>query len=165
MKRCIILIAVLLFTLSACSNQRREIHEPVNYYYLSTNPQLQSGGSMISCEIRDKFGHTNDYTYLLEDYLLGPKSAESVSPFPAGTGLIHFDLVKDTALVNLTSHLALLKGHKLTMACACLGRTVLEITGMKSVQISAQGELLDGKEYISITSSNLALIDSYVSSQ
>jgi len=162
MKRIMILFIALLLTLTGCTKHHNKIREPVNYYYLSTQTQLKDGGNVLSCEVRDKFGHSNDYAYLIGDYLLGPQSTNSISPFPAGTSLIHFDLMKDTALVNLSSHLALLKGQELTLACACIGRTVLEITGMKSVQISAQNDLLAGKEYITINESSLILADDYI---
>ena len=162
MKKTLSLLFVLLILLSGCSTKKKEIHDPVNYYYLVSSIRHDHNSSVITCEVRDKFGHANDYTYLIEDYLLGPQSPNSTSPFPAGTTLIRFDLMKDTALVDVSSHLALLSGHDLTLACACLGKTVLELTGMKSVQITAQGDLLDGKEFITVDAGSLALIDNYV---
>ena len=115
----------------------------------------------MKAEPRESFGHEEDYTYLVEQYLGGPISSECISPFPAGTSLEQLDFLKDKVLITLSSHISLLSGSELTIACTCLAKTLLEMTDMKEIRISSKDDLLDGKEYIVIAADDIVLTDSY----
>ena len=157
----LLLIAALLFTLGACSNKRDALIVPVKFYYRSTASTYGTEADVISYELRESFGHEEDYAYLINNYLLGPTTMDRLSPFPAGTTLVSLDLVKDKVIVVLSSHISLLSGAELSIACTCLARTLHEMTGMKGVQISSQGDLLDGMESITINMNDYVLEDTY----
>ena len=157
----IFLIAVLLITFVCTGCDRHDkIREPIYFYYRTDNIEYGTDSGVITIEIRDGSGHMDDYVYLTNMYLGGPVTKGCYSPFPAGTTLIRLDLLKDTALVILSSHISLLSGAELSIACTCLARTLLEMTDMKAVQIVADGDLLDGKESITIRIDDFVTNDS-----
>ena len=135
---------------------------PINDYYRAKEIQYNSPNGVIRTEIRESFGHEEDYAYLVQQYLGGPISLDCISPFPAGTTLEHIDFLKDKVLITLSSHISLLSGAELTVACTCLAQTLLEMTGMKEVRISSKDDLLDGKEYISIAADDVAFTDDHL---
>ena len=161
MKRIIaILLSVfMLIPCFGCAKKDTELRSPVAYYYRTRETSYNTSTGVISCEYRESFGHEEDYTHLVEQYLNGPTSGNCISPFPAGTTLVQLDFVTNKVLIVLSSHISLLSGPELTIACSCLARTVLELTGMKEVKISSDGDLLNGKEYISISLDDISLTD------
>ncbi len=158
-----LLFSILLtFSFSACKKNQVQPKEPINFYYRTQQLQYGSSQDVISAEVRDQFGHSEDYVYLINEYLLGPKTENCISPFPAGIYLVQLELVKNKAIVVLSAHIALLTGAELTIACTCLARTVQEMTGMKSVQISTERDLLDGESTIIIYEDDFVLEDDYI---
>lgn len=153
MKRflCVLLAVLIAISMCACGEPSQVHKAPVNFYYRSRQIELDSGSSIFSAEKRESFGHQEDYVYLIEEYLRGPTTEKCISPFPAGTTLEQLDLVKDKVLIELSSHISLISGSELSIACVCLARTLSEMTGMKSVRISAKDDLIDGKDFITIT--------------
>ncbi|MBR4864183.1 MAG: GerMN domain-containing protein [Oscillospiraceae bacterium] len=163
MKRpfCFLLVLLMLFSLAACSQGHADPRDPVTFYYRAREYGLEKGEKVISSEPREAFGHREDYVYLVDMYLQGPTTQNCISPFPAGTTLEQLDFMSDTALIQLSSHISLISGVDLTIACVCLGKTVCQMTGMKSARISAKGDLLDGQEYITITEADFRLLDDW----
>ena len=163
MKRllCIALVLLTLFSLTACSQDHADPRVPVTFYYRTREYGLEKGQQVISSEEREAFGHREDYVYLVDMYLQGPTTQNCISPFPAGTTLEQLDLMTDKVLIQLSSHISLISGAELTIACICLGKTVCQMTGMKSVRISAKGDLLNGQEYITITEEDFRLLDDW----
>lgn len=161
MKRilCILLALIIMLPLSACGDNRKELRAPVNFYYRTREVEIGSEAGVISAEQRESFGHSDDYVYLTEIYLNGPTSGKCISPFPAGTTLEYLDFTQDKVLVELSSHISLLSGAELTIACVCLTKTLSELTGMKSVQITSKGDLLDGKESLTFSVNDFQLED------
>lgn len=156
-----LMIFIVMLTAAGCSSIPQEVQEPVTYYYRVRDLDYSNQNGVIRSEIREAYGHTEDFTYLLEQYLRGPMDEQCISPFPAGTTLIHLDFLKDTVLVELSSHISLLSGSDLSIACTCLAKTMIEITGMKEVKITSQGDYLDGMESITISESSFDLVDKY----
>ena len=70
--------------------------------------------------------------------------------------------MNDTVLIELSSHISLISGTELTIACVCLAKTVFQMTGMKAVRISAKGDLLDGQPFITISEKDFLLLDDWV---
>lgn len=166
MKRLFItaLVISLLCSLCACSGNSREPEAPVNFYYRTREIHYGTSDGVIAAEVRDSYGHTEDYAYLVEQYLNGPRTSDCVSPFPEGTALVQIDLIGNKVFIVLSSHLSALTGSDLTIACTCLARTVLEITGAKFIQISAENTLLDGESAITIRANSFVFQDDYTGS-
>lgn len=158
MKRtiCSLLIIILLFFLCSCGLENEPVNNPVTYYYRSTKTKYGTQSNLIIGETREAKGHTNDYQYLIEQYLNGPRTYDSISPFPAGTMLEELSVDTTKAYIVLSPHIAILSGSELIVACACLTKTVLEMTGVRSVQISTTNGTLNGMESITLTADSFA---------
>lgn len=160
MKRfmCTLLASILIAMLCAC-NSAQQIEVPVNYYYRTRQVQYNSDTGVISAEIREAKGSKENYHHLIEQYLNGPKSNHYISPFPAGTTLEELNVDNNRVQIVLSPHMALLSGSELMIACICLARTLLEMTGVKYVQISAENSLLNNEQSITLSSDSFVLID------
>lgn len=158
---CLLLAGCLALCVCACKENNDPPIDPIRYYYRTRDIQYGTEEDVFAFETRDRFGHEEDYEYLVNDYLKGPHTEKCFSPFPAGTTLVQLDLVKDKVLVVLSSHISLLKGAELTVACTCLARTLHEMTGMKVVQISSDGDLMDGEPYVIIKKDDFTTQDDY----
>lgn len=153
------LIVTLIFTLCSCESGQKPVQVPATFYYRMTNIEYGTRSGVITSEIREIKGHIEDYQYILEQYLNGPKISGCISPFPAGTTLETFSLDDEKVDIMLSPHLAILTGSDLMVACACLSQTVIELTGVESVRISAENNLLNGRESITLTADSFAYWD------
>lgn len=165
MKRltCLILCGIVLLSMTACTQKQEKFTEPVNFYYLRDQSQENihhgSDDSVIVPEIREGYGLRDDVSLLLKSYLAGPVSDTCRSPFPAGTVLKNWSMDGTTLCVTLSNQLAGLTGVDMTLACACLSKTLMELTGASAVRIQAESLELDGKVSITMNQSILILLD------
>lgn len=161
MKRCvsIVLAGLLLLTLCGCSSQNTQLKVPVTYYYRTPEPNYGPGASIITTEPREAAGHTDDYRFLLEQYLSGPQTNACISPFPAGISLEELNIESNKVQIILSPHLAVLSGAELMVACACLYKTIVGMTGIDTVEIRAEHSLLNGKESITLNDYNFSYWD------
>lgn len=155
-----IIISILLC--AGCSSQKVEFESPVNFYYPRIECTFGESDSVLAAEIREAGDHKDDLNYLLQQYLTGPQTESLYSPFPAGTKLVRLEQNETTLNIILDSTFAELSGLKLTLACAGLTRTCLELAPVETVQISADGPTLDGERSIIMDRYALELIDSAV---
>lgn len=152
MKRtiCLILVLSCLLLLAACSN-KKSAKDPVNFYYCTPETEFGTQDSLIISQIRDAHGHSRDYHYLISQYLNGPTTYDCISPFPGGTTLEELDVDNSKARIVLSPHITTLSGSELMLACACITKTVLEMTGVHTVQISTSKGRLNGQDSITLT--------------
>lgn len=158
MKRIICLIIVIAITVLFCSCglKTETLKDPVIFYYRNTKTEFGTQAELIVENRRDVKGHAQDFAYLIDLYLKGPTTYDCVSPFPAGTTMEDFSINGTEAHIVLTPHIATLSGSELMVACACLTKTVLEMTGVESVQIRSSNGKLNGKESITLTADSFA---------
>lgn len=160
MKRvlCILLCVCLILPLLGC-NQTVEIEKPVTYYYRRTEVSYGTSDGVIGSEQRESIGHENDMFYLLAQYVSGPHSAEFSQTFPDNLIVVSVHRSKKLVRIVFSYHFAELTGIDLTIACACITKTVMDLTGTDAVQISAAGELLDEQQTITMDRNSLLLLD------
>lgn len=161
MKRfvCLILVMVWALSLLACSRQEESLQDPVRFYYPRSKITYGSADSVIAWEDQEAAGHKNDYMYLLRQYLKGPSSETLSRTFPRSAVLKDLQISGGTAHVLLNDYAALLTGLDLTIACACLTATIIELTGVQRVTIQAEHELLDGNISITMDREHILLLD------
>lgn len=165
MKRLFSILLVCVLLLSGCAIGQGRMKEPVTFHYLrnyNTSDNYKSfftEGAMGS-EIREAAGHRNDLVYLLSIYLQGPLDPELKRPFPYDCRVVGIVQEDQTLTVKLNAMAANLDEMKLTVACACLAKTVMELTDAETVIIQAIG--LDQQPLFSrsFTAENLLLEDS-----
>ena len=162
MKRllCILLSFSICCALSACNPDSQHMGNPVNFYYRADDISFDSPQGVIIVEVRDAKSNSNDYQYLIEQYLNGPRTGGRISPFPAGTTLKEFNLNETSAQIILSPHITMLTDAELMIACVCLARTLFDLTGVQSVQIGAHNNLLNGEQYVTITTDNYEIWNS-----
>lgn len=165
MKRIAAFLLLLCVTLTMCAcAQQEEFKDPVTFYYLRA-PQLNgelahgSTDSVIAPEVREGAEYRKDMNLMLDIYLHGSLDNAYLSPYPVGTTLRQITVEGTEATVVLSHHFASLSGMDLTLACACLSMTVMDLTGAESVTIRTEGTLPDGVESITMTREDLILID------
>lgn len=165
MKRIVTLLLIfsILLPLCACTQQQEEYEVPVRFYYLRRQDPEHlhhgSADSVLAPETREAAGHLGDLAYLLEQYLAGPESPELVSPCPAGMTVVSAKMEASNLILVLSDEFASLTGIDLTLACACLTRTCMEMSNAQAVQISTQTALLEGKHSITMDTQDLMLLD------
>jgi len=158
----IILIICMLFSLCACRTNQSHTDTYANYYYRALELQYGTSEPVIVCERRSIIQFNNDFALILENYINGPKMSNHTTPFPAGTYLEQVTLGNDRAYVILSSHLSLLTGSDLTIACACLTKTVTELAGVHSVEISAKDGTLNGAPSMVLTEKDFSYFENYL---
>ena len=154
------LLAVLLFC--ACGTQNVKLQSPVHFYYLNEAVSYNSPDAIISSELHEGAGYETDLQALISVYLLGPSGKLHLSPFPDRLTVDSITIEEGTAFIVLSDQICMLTGHELTLACVCLGRTIMGVTGVTAVNISVSDRLIGGKSAITITSDNLLYADTSV---
>lgn len=166
MKRMIVILLILTFLLgiTACTQEEEPILEPVSLYYRRINFTYGAQDSVISSEVWDAAKYKGNLVALMNDYLKGGKSDHLARTFPSGVTLLHIALQGDTADLTLNSKFANLSGINLTIACACLAKTTMELTGAKTVVIHLKRQPLNGMDQIVMDESTLLLLDESINS-
>lgn len=158
----ILLIMCSVFAFSSCKKDQEHKDTSVIYYYRTAEVDFGSEQGVVAGEIRNITRQDNDYQTVVEQYLNGPVSREYVSPFPAGITLEELNIDDNKVQIVLSPHLALLSGAELMTACACLANTLLELTGVRTIQISSENGLLNNTEVITLTTDSFAYWDESV---
>lgn len=154
-----LLIGAMLLGLFGCTTQKQEFEYPINFYYLPETYTFGVSDSVLVQEQREGNGMENDLYALLSLYLKGPASPELRSPFPAGTAIVLLEQADNTLHITLSEEFAALHSAKLTLACAAIAKTCLELTDCVNVQISAENATLNGEKFIVMNASSLLLLD------
>ena len=161
MKRifCLILSALLIFSLCAC-HQEEKIQKPVNFYYRTAEVTYGSSDGLIAVEVAESEGYT-EVISLLNDYLKGPEDDSYQQTFPDGTWLLDAYIAGGTVYLEMNGSFAMLTGVDLSIGCACLAMTALELVDATAVCIYSVNATLDGAATITLTMDDLLLEDYY----
>ena len=155
----VLLCLSMMLPLFGCAREEAEIQKPVTFYYRKANVSFNDAESVIAREQRESYGHEGDIPYLMGMYLKGPSSADFHKTFPADTFIVSIHYMDNLAKIVFSFHFAELSGIDLTVACACVTMTMMELTDVESVQISAAGALLDDYQSITMNKDSLLLLD------
>ena len=159
MKRTICLMLVFLFlaSLSACYySESGDILEPVEFFYPRKPDYFVYGADdgVLAAEVREGSGHIGDLYYLLSMYLRGPQDETLRSPFPEGCKLKDVRFEEDMLRIVLSAEFTTLENVDLTIACASLTKTCMNLVDVRLVSIKASGN----KKSVSITMDAEALL-------
>ena len=159
MKYIISITLVLLLLLSACTTPNPTYEDPVSFYYIQNDVVFGSKSGVMKKTVREAGNNAGDYFELTKLYLNGPTTYDCVSPFPAGTTLeeLHWD--QNRIQVLLSPQITTLSGSELTVACACLTRTLTEMTGIRTVQIRSTVGLLNGEKVLTMSADSIIYWD------
>ena len=152
------LIILAISLLSGCTDPHTNIQN-VTFYYVHNDIVFGTESGVIASTQIQVTGNNTDYQKLLEKYFRGPTNYDCTSPFPAGITLEEFNMDANKVQILLSPHMSTLSGIQFTIACACLTRTVLEMTGSQSVQIRIQDNLIYGQESVTFNLSSFSYWD------
>ena len=153
-----LILVVILLLLSGCNKNDNQILHPVTFYYKVNELNYGADSKIIATEIRDVKNHKDDYEYILNEYLMGPREKGCVSPFPAGTTLDELEMGGAKVNLVLSGHFTYATPAEMMLACACLTKTVTELTGVKTIQISVSTGKINGEEYLRFTADDFKFI-------
>lgn len=140
MKRllCLTLAFLMLIWLPACVSSG---DTPVSFCYLRGDFTLGEIDSVLAYEQRDTAGRQDALDYLLGIYLNGPLDDKLVSPFPAGTHLVDYQMQGQTLVLEISREFFSLEGIRLTLEASCLAFTCFQLTDAETVQITCRNEI------------------------
>lgn len=153
-----LMIAVILFLLPACTETVGEA-ENITFYYIHNDIEFGSESGVITPTVVQIKNKTKDYRQLLDRYFNGPTNYDCVSPFPAGITLEDLQIDNNKVQLLLSPHMSVLSGVDFTIACACLTRTVIEMTGVQYVQIQIENNLIYGQDSVTFNLSSFSYWD------
>lgn len=153
MKRFFCLIAVVSMLLGGCFRQAPQSNELVTFYYLQSQYQYGDSQSILGQEERQVSGHREDLRYLITLYLMGPTEEGLRSPLPSGTRILSAEQEEGSVTITLSEVPASMTDLAFSLACACLTKTCIELTGTDSVTI------VSGARSVTMGSENLILSD------
>lgn len=156
---CITIAIALLFLLQGCRNSPSDTVDTVVFYYIHNDFEYGTASGVITPTIADVKNISPDYTSILEKYFNGLTNDDCISPFPDGITLEDFQVDNNKAQIVLSPHMATISGSSLTIALACLTRTVIELTDVKTVQISIQNNQINGMDSLTLSLNSFAYMD------
>lgn len=160
MKRliCFILTALLLFSLFGCAQKHDSIEIPAQFYYRNATVSYNSEQAVLRAEVREVAGC--ELTDIITLYLQGPETDDCISPFPTGVTVQTAELDGSRLRIMLNTPFDSLTGIELTLGCACLSKTMMELTQCTSVEISVPDATLNGSTSVIMDEQSLLLLDS-----
>lgn len=154
MKRLMCLVLCFCF-LSGCSITGERIKEPVVFYYVRDSYQKDME-PVISSEIREASGHSEDLPYLLALYSMGPSQEELNATLPRNTNIIPSEPTEEGIVLTLSEAAETVKDTDFTLASACLALTCMELIDIQQVTVVC------GDRSITIQKDNLLLQNSLI---
>lgn len=156
MKRRISLLLFLCLLLNGCSVSGERIKDPVTFYYVQSEFAYFSEDGVIASEEREASGHTDELSYLLALYLMGPSDEKLTSPLPRNCTLHHAEISSNKIVVQLSNLDDTLSDYEYSLACACLALTCFDITQAQMITIHS------GERTVEMNRKNLSIYDSHV---
>ena len=160
MKKACALLLCLTMLLTGCGPRREnQIDSPYTYYYRAAQVDYTAEDGVIRGEKREISGHEGDLVWILEDYFQGPQGEDLTSPFPKDLWVMDCQIKEKTVFLKLSQGFSNLSGIELSVAAACIAKTLFGIEGVDSVSITVEGGLLDGKQSLTLDREGLLLSD------
>ncbi len=161
MKRWIHIVIATLVLLSClgCANKKTEYVHPVNVYYCRDEVAFNSEDGVFYPEIREFAGYEQDLIYFMNLYLNGPGDNDLYAPFPTGAKILELDAGKNETRILLSTQFSLLSGYELTISCACISKTLMELTDCETVNFYIDGMQENESNEIVMSKDKLLLKD------
>ena len=159
------IVVVLLVLLTGCYNATEIDSNIVTFYYIHNEIEYGTSSGVITPMTVEAKPDAKKKKKLLTIYFNGPTNYECISPFPAGITLEELQINRDKAQLLLSPHMATISGLELTVSLACLTRTVIEMTNVRTVEIRIQNNQIDGADSITLSLNNFTYFDDTQSGQ
>lgn len=143
---CVWMLLCLLIGMTACGISKHSSQDDIVFYYCRQDLTFHKSNSVIAQEIRSKEQIGDDFSEVIDAYLLGPEDTSLTLLFPQNTVLTDMRLSEGSLYITISNDCANLNEIDLIRACACLAKTVLPLTEAEKICITAEGGFakLDG---------------------
>ena len=164
MKNLLILLCCLLLLsmLPACSGEQEDFQVPVNFYYCNKEISYNTPAGVIQSEVREGKNFHNDLEPFLSAYLKGPVSTDLRSLIPSNVSLVSCEANEEMITIVFSAQFAELSGIELSTVSSALLMTVYDYTGVETLKICVTDRQLDDKDEITLTLSDIELMDTTV---
>jgi len=153
----IMLLAVLLFSLAACTQEPQG--NTILLYYPRSNITYGDSDSVLYPERRNAALYNGSFENFLSAYMKGPVSAELYNPFPEDLALVIYAITNGELTLTFNDALTTLSDLELILACSCLAKTVLPLTDATKVHIRCNNASLLKKDFITLDETGILTID------
>lgn len=154
-----ICVLLCIAMLCACGRQAPEYAQPAKFFYCNKEISYNSPNGVISSEIREAKDCNGNVELYLQSYLNGPEFNHLYLLIPSGTKLLSSEIRDTTIHLSFSKELAQLSGVELTTAGACLMLSLHEFSGIDTLILTAEGELMDEKEAFTISMEDIVTMD------
>lgn len=160
MKRliCFFLLLASIISLTACD--QNDTGKKSNFYYVRNQYVYGQENGVMASEARSTAEYS-DAQEILQAYLSGPQDSTLASPFPSGTQITEFLYKGETLHITLSAHIVTLPKAKQVLACTCLARTAMELTGVNAVYFQTDNTEFAYMDPILIDKDSVLLYDDY----
>lgn len=134
MKRLICWMLCFSFLFAGCSVSGERIKEPVKFYYVRNDYQ-KNMEPVISSEVREASGHSEDLSYLLALYTMGPSQKDLKATLPRNTKIVPSELTEESIVLTLSDGVLELSDTDFTLASACISLTCMELMDIQQVTV------------------------------
>lgn len=156
---CSVVIVLLIFILAACNSAQTNLDNAVLFYYAHNDIVYGVESGVITSTFVNTDAASDDYITLLKLYFNGPTNYDCISPFPAGTTMEEFSFDNNKVQIVLSPHMATITDSELTVALACLTRTVLEMTSASTLQIEIMNNKIWGEDHVTFSLNSFEYYD------
>lgn len=156
----VVLLLAVIFSFAGCQEEA-PLKDPVNFYYRRIQTEFGKETGVIDVMVVEGDGKKGDHLAMLNQYLLGINNSSFASTFPVSTQVTDLRILGDTAFLTLNPALGQYSGMDLTIACACLTLTTMELTGTQQVSIRITSGTLNGSDQIIMDRNTILLLDIY----
>lgn len=165
MRKWVAYLLLLSLLLCGCGVSEKK-EEQLQFYYPTKNMDYNLGVSYLQAEPRDRVLTGYFLTEILNKYLQGPLDQMAYDmPFQYNTRVVYVVIENGIMDLTLSRGFATYKGLELTIACACITRTAIAITGVDAVRIRADQSMLDGADYIEMNANSVLFVDNSIVSE
>ena len=134
MNRLICFLLCFCFLLTGCSVSGERIKEPVKFYYVREDYQKDME-PVIASEVREASGHSEDLSYLLALYTMGPSQKNLKAILPRSTLIVLTERTDESIVLSLSESALSMTDADFTLASACIALTCLDLTDIYQVTI------------------------------
>lgn len=147
-----ILLAVISLGLTGCVLLSEDQGDTTTLFYIRSDHQYHGPDNVIVGEIRTLAPQTEP-PQLLELYLSGPVDDSLTSPIPKGTEVVDIQEYSGLLEITLSDTEEKLSDVQFSLACVCLGKTMMEDPGIIQVTV------FSGERTMTVNRNNYLLTD------
>lgn len=153
----LLLCAALLLTLPGCTSGSGTVTG--TFYYRRAVTEFGVTDGIITGENRTIPGTMTDTDALLHAYFSGPESDGLIAPFPRDSAVLDWTMEDGTIILTMNDSFGALSGVELSIACACICKTLTGLLPVTQVRLQLADVPLGGEKYLLLSAGDIRLYD------